>query len=453
MSTDVRDLLAEAERLFTRGQLDDARARFEDVLAGAGGDAELQAEALSDLAVMAASAGDLVEASDLAARALTSHPGHLPALEVLAHCEYAGDATATATPRSAVPRRLLYIVNHRTLTQAEVPIFRELGYEVFIPKVLPDEDPEFRSSAVTHEYDAALELSAAALAVLNAHDFYRGGWNPTVELILNREFAAVVVALSAYLTPFLEAVRSFHGLVVARAFGREHPHCYTELFGPATVPLLSAIAGRGDRFVFGQGYENLADIEAPPLRSRRHTITVPLPDRIFTHEGLWTGGGAAAVFICPGILDHAYYGERYADIKRDFGDLPHAIFGRQATPVPDPNVLPYLSDEGLIDLYARAPVFVYPSREARHVHYSPVEAMVVGAPVLYRRGALLDVLAEGADAPGACADTDEMRAKARALLAGDLRLAETIRASQGPIVGKLSRQLATRQWAEVLGTP
>jgi len=136
--------------------------------------------------------------------------------------------------------------------------------------------------------------------------------------------------------------------------------------------------------------------------------------------------------------------------KQKFGDLPHKIFGRQTERLNDPHILPYLPDHQLFELYAEAPVFVYPSTETRHIHYSPVEAMVVGTPVLYRRGALSDVLAGGADLAGACATTDEMRDKARRLLAGDRELADSIRATQGRIVDTFAVDLARKQWAEVL---
>ncbi|HWD73836.1 MAG TPA: hypothetical protein VG371_01770 [Solirubrobacteraceae bacterium] len=372
------DLLAEAERLFECGRVDEARQGFESLLSSADGDPWLEAEVLGDLAVMATYAGERAQAVDLASQALERCPDHLPALEVLAYCEPARGLRAGPADATNRPKRLLYNVNHRTLGQAEVPIFRELGYEVFIPKVVPGDDPEFRSHELTYEHDASLTCSAATLAVLNHHDFYRAAaWTPTVKMIVNREFDVVVVALSAYLTPLAEAVTNFAGLVVARAFGREHPYRYTDHFTEQSrLSLLSAMEDMGDRFVFGQGYDNLAEIENAPLRTRRHTITVPLPERIFEAGDTWTGDGTAAIFICPGILDHVYYRERYDEIKRDFGDLPHAIFGRQATPVADPDVLPYLTDAGLGELYAQAPVFVYPSREARHVHYSPIEAMV-----------------------------------------------------------------------------
>ena len=95
-------------------------------------------------------------------------------------------------------RRLLWIVNHKTLLQAEVPILRSLGWEVFVPKILPEHDPGFRSAATSHEFDAALRLPPATLAVLNRHDFIQQGWSPTVAEIVNRNFNVVVTHFSYY---------------------------------------------------------------------------------------------------------------------------------------------------------------------------------------------------------------------------------------------------------------
>jgi hypothetical protein len=347
-------------------------------------------------------------------------------------------------------RRLLWIVNHKTLMPAEVPILRSLGWEVFVPKVIPDHDPGFRSAAVTWEYDAALDLPRATLAVLNRHNFYERDWAPTVEDIINTRFDAVVTHFSYYVTALSEAARKFHGTVVARAFGREHPRRYTEFAEMAVRPgVMAELMALGDRFVFGQGYANLAEIEDAPLPQRARTITVPLPDWLYRHRGTWQGGGAKAIFLCPSIAPGNYYSGVYEGIKRDFGDLPHAIFGRQAMPVDDPAILPYLTDDELLALFRSAPVFVYPSDEPRHIHYSPLEAIIVGTPVLYRRGALTDAIA-GAPLPGACADTAEMHEKARRLLGGDRDLAEAIRASQGRILDAFAPDLAREQWAAAL---
>ena len=140
----------------------------------------------------------------------------------------------------------------------------------------------------------------------------------------------------------------------------------------------------------------------------------------------------------------------YEGIKRDFGDLPHVIFGRQNIEIADPAVLPYLTDAELIELYRTAPVFCYPHTEPRHLHYSPLEAVILGTPTLYLRGALMDTLLGGADLPAACADTAEMAAKARRLIGGDAALAEAIRSTQGRVLDAFDTDLARRQWAAAL---
>src|SRR3954447_14780412 len=127
------------------------------------------------------------------------------------------------------PRRLIWIVNHRTLLPAEIPIFLELGYEVFIPKVVPD-DPDMRSMLVTYEYDHTLSLPPDVLEALNRHSFYTDAWPPELTALLNEHFDVVVAAITWYITPMVEAARHFDGTIVGRVFGREDPRSFTEFF-------------------------------------------------------------------------------------------------------------------------------------------------------------------------------------------------------------------------------
>jgi hypothetical protein len=347
-------------------------------------------------------------------------------------------------------RRILWIVNHKTLMSGEVPLLRSLGFEMFVPKVVPIHDRSFRSAGVTHDYDAALDLAPAALRVLNHENFFERCWAPTVTQIINRYFDVIVCHFTYYTTPLREAALKFQGLLIARAFGREHPRTYSEFQTWVPHPsLLEDIRSLGRRFIFAQAYDNLAEIEEFPLRSRAHTITVPLPKFTFKAANTWTGSGSNALFLCPAIGDNGHYKGIYLAIKRDFGDLPHVIFGSQIGPVRDPAVLPYLSDDALVDLYKSTPVFIYPSSEPRHLHYSPLEAMVVGAPVLYLEGGLIDRLA-GARLPGACANVLEMKMKARRLIEGDRVLAETIQSNQTRVLETFAPEVVRRQWAAAL---
>ena len=353
------------------------------------------------------------------------------------------------------PPRLMWIVNHKTLLPAEVPILRNLGYEVFIPKTVPT-DEAYRSGVVTYDYDCSLTISKRALDILNSQDFYGRpwlyrNWSPTLRQIINDNFDVVISTVSSFVSPLREAVRHFDGLVVARTFGLTNGHTYESLLTWLGYPdLPDDMARRGSRYVFGQGYSNLAEIEPAGLGANAHTVTVPLPDSFFEASNTWTGQGDKAVLVCPGILETGYYRDVYTTIKKDFGDLPHVIFGRQSLQLGDPAVLPYLTDSQLLELYQQTPVFIYPSVETRHIHYSPIEAMVVGAPVLYRTGSLSDMLNDGAPSAGACASNAEMHHKASRLIQGDQALADAIRAGQGPIVDSFRVDLARRQWEELL---
>jgi hypothetical protein len=346
-------------------------------------------------------------------------------------------------------RRVIFVVNHKTLVPAEVPILRSLGYSVFIPKRVPNV-PDYRSAVVEYGYDGELKIPDEALAILNLHHFYEREWSPTLTLILNSYFDVLVASVSAYTAPLFEAVRKFSGGVVARVFGRENPARYTSLFemsGDAT--LLERVKAMGNRFIFGQGFDNLSEIEDFRLADRARMLTVAVPEFVWKRRGSWTGGEQKVLLLCPNIRDSSYYGAIYSELKAAFGTLPHSIFGRQNIHPGDAAVLPYMTDTELLDLYGRAMVFAYPSIEPRHVHYSPIEAMIVGTPVLYRRGGMLDHLA-GRRLPGCCDSNEEMREKTWQLLSGDKKLQSAIQKSQEKITEKFSTDLAQREWAHAL---
>jgi len=345
--------------------------------------------------------------------------------------------------------RLIWVVNHKTLLPAEVPILRSLGYAVYVPKRVPNV-PEYRSAVVEYSYDADLKIPDDVLAILNFHRFYEREWSPTLTSILNKYFDVLVSSVSVFTTPLFEAIRKFKGGVVARVFGRENPARYTSFFEMSgDMTLLDGVKAMGNRFVFGQGFDNLAEIEDLRLLQRARTLTVSVPEFVWERRGSWKGGEKKVLLLCPNIRDSKYYGGIYSELKAIFKGVPHAIFGRQNIPPDDAVVLPYMTDAELLDLYGRVCVFAYPSIEPRHVHYSPIEAMIVGTPVLYRSGGMLDHLA-GQRLPACCDSKEEIRERALRLLSGDTRLEVAIRESQEKIIEKFSTDLVRAEWAEVL---
>ena len=347
-------------------------------------------------------------------------------------------------------KRCLWIVNHKTLMPIECNLLRSFGYEVYSPKIIPN-DPGYRSAVVDYSWDSTLSLDPYIIEYLNRHSFYDDTWSATLTDILNENFQLLITSWSGYTTPLFEAIRKFKGATVARVFGRENPARYSD-FIPLAIdaPILFDRIERGaSKFWFGQAFDNLCEIEHPVIAAKALNLPVGLPGDFFEHENTWIGDSEKALFLCPNIVDSAYYGNIYNNIVQDFNLLPMQIFGRQIKRPDDDRVLPYMSDSDLYSLYQHARLMIYPSIEPRHLHYSPLEAMIIGTPVIYKDGGLLERLA-GTALPGQGSTAEEMNEKARRILNGDQDFIDAVRDSQKIILEKLSDASVHQQWVDAL---
>jgi hypothetical protein len=332
----------------------------------------------------------------------------------------------------------------------ELSLLRSFGYEVYSPKIIPN-DPGYRSAVVDYSWDSTLSLDPYIIDYLNRHSFYDETWSATLTDILNENFQLLITSWSGYTTPLFEAIRKFNGATVARVFGRENPARYSD-FIPLAIdaPILIDRIERGaSKFWFGQAFDNLCEIEHPAIQAKALNLPVGLPGDFFEYEDTWIGDSQKALFLCPNIVDSAYYGNIYNNIVNDFKLLPMQIFGRQIKSPDDDRVLPYMPDADLYSLYQHARLMIYPSVEPRHLHYSPLEAMIIGTPVIYKDGGLLERLA-GSALPGQCGTAEEMNEKAKRILGGDQKLIDAIRSSQKVILEKLSDRSVHQQWVDAL---
>jgi glycosyltransferase involved in cell wall biosynthesis len=223
------------------------------------------------------------------------------------------------------------------------------------------------------------------------------------------------------------------------------------LDGPNGQLAATAIRSLGSRFAFLHAYDAIAEPEEPIFRDRGQRVIAPLPDELFASSGSWRGSEAFILFHCGSILDSLYYFEQYKFLKSSFGDLPHKVFGPQESRTNDPHVLPWMSEAGLRDVFARGRVFAYTSREPRHLHFTPLEAMAIGMPVVYFNDSLLAQIVEGDD-PGACASVAEMHEKLARLVGGDMKLAEMIARRQHEVPAQFRQRVARDEWREVFKT-
>ena len=333
-------------------------------------------------------------------------------------------------------KRILWLINHKTLIKAEAKLISSLGYEIFIPKIIPETG--FRSGSTTFEFDRQLTILPDELAALNEFNFYREEWTDKIKSIINQRFAI------AFVRPFtsiklIECLRHFTGHVALRGFGNENHDSYTRFLarsgGEEIFPLIEK---RGNRFSFAVGYEQLTAAEPPFLVDRAIYLPISMPAEFNAYEGIWQGKQQRFLTIIPDIKESPIATAAYEQVKSHFAEVPHVIAGAQSKRVDDPNVIGFVSDDELIGLYQESAAYFSPSRNIRHILYSPIEAAIIGQPIVCFTGTLLSHIM-GASCHGCATSPAEAARLLQRLIAGDGELVRKIQTSQQKLVEAFSQ--------------
>ena len=276
-------------------------------------------------------------------------------------------------------RRVLWILNHTTLLEWQVPMLRELGFEVYVPKKLPV-GPNSRTATVTDAHDRSLSIPSADLEHLNTVNFYDSPLDAQTARIINRHFGNCI---SASIYPGLYYIlKAFTGRIFMRAFGHAGAIDYEE--ATATIPkdslesgsffhfrqearklfhsvlnrrrVAARVAFRNTvmmemyacrhRIYLAAAYREIIDNERAFLKARSLYLPLALPPSIMRTRHSWNPEDNRVLFICPNIDQIDYYRRIYLQFKEELGHFPYCIAGRQdlnGVNVPlttrDPNIL------------------------------------------------------------------------------------------------------------------
>ncbi|MPN12181.1 hypothetical protein SDC9_159493 [bioreactor metagenome] len=244
-----------------------------------------------------------------------------------------------------------------------------------------------------------------------------------------------------------ELVDKFTGRLLLRVFGLAGSYSYSALL--SALELRYIAEGRtqaAEKLWLAQAYPHLAEIEEQWLKDKAVTLPLGLPQSTLINKESWLGQDRRILFVCPRIKSSpAYYGAIYEQFKAAFGEFPHIIAGKQPVPVSDENVAGFVTDQCFHAWLKNCRVMFYHSREPRHLHYHPIEAMAFGMPVIYMKGGMLEKLAEG-DQPGACETLDEAKEKVTRALEGDLNFIKAVKLSEKSILNKFKLDHTFPQW-------
>jgi len=347
-------------------------------------------------------------------------------------------------------KRILWLINHRTMIEFEPDLLESLGFEVYIPKLFPS-TLEFRSLKITYDYDSKLTIPQDVLELLNNFNFYSTKITPGIRNIMNTFFSVVIVNTPHFI--FSQIIRNFNGIIILRAVGRlglekdlSYGHVYESILG-SSFP--DAIKSLGHRFYFGIITRGIELIEPDYFRERSLYLPTGLPERFILSGDSWNGNDPRLLLYCPLINKIDYFSHVYKQFNKDFKGIPHLITGLQiADNINDPAVIGVLKREEFDQLLSNIRVMYYHSQEPRHHFDHPLEAIALGMPVIFMKSGNFGHIHTGIDQPGECSNVAEARKKIKRLLSGDMEFAEEIRSQQKGLLRRYTKEYCLSKWRE-----
>lgn len=338
-------------------------------------------------------------------------------------------------------KRIFWLFNHTSLRNFELPLLRDMGYEIYCPKHFTVEFGDY-SASVTYDYDKDLTISPEDLRTLNDADLYNG-FSPEIMAIINRWFDIAFV--TNMVKPLRDLAFGYKGVLVLHTFGWIGNISSTDFIKVlAGYGLLSALEKMGERFWFAPTYAHLTEIESPFMQNR--SVYLPIGMKDVTLQRTWQGGDPRFLFVCPKIQTNPYYNGIYRQFQRDFGKMPHVIGGAQPQPVEnDSTVTGFLPAEEYAWQMDHLCAMYYHCTEMYHLQYHPLEAIRRGMPVVFMAGGMLDKLG-GKNLPGRCKNVQEAKNLLRRLSNGDRKLIQTITSSQPILLDKFSLDYCKPFW-------
>ncbi|ANY65367.1 hypothetical protein BBD42_01935 [Paenibacillus sp. BIHB 4019] len=348
-------------------------------------------------------------------------------------------------------RRLLWLLNHDTLSKFELPLIKNLGFEIYTPKSTIKEILQ-SSGSITFEYDHTLTIPEEDLKLLNEYDFFSTTNMPLyIKKIINEHFHTAITYTDTAFVLLRKLIHNFNGEIFFRAFGVGPSKFknYTDLinfyFTENDHHKLKQIS---KRFWFSQCYSNLLEIEDDFYKKNAVYMPLGLPNEFYEIENEWIGNQDKILFFCTRIKYIAESEKVYNQFKKDFSGFDYIIAGNQPVPVDDEKVTGFLEREQLNELYKNCKVMYYHSTHPRHLHYHPLEAMIAGMPVVYMEGSLLSNLAKDTQQAGCCNNIKEARMKIKKIIGGDKELINNIINDQKGILHKFSYEYNKLLWEQ-----
>jgi hypothetical protein len=338
--------------------------------------------------------------------------------------------------------RILWLLNHTTAREFELPILRQLGFEVYAPKLYPY---GIRSASVDFSYDCHLTISSNEIDALNEFNFHSEVWPERITAIVNSNFEMAIVSAQEIL--YNSVLKFFRHTILLRAYGiARRGASYGEWFSKSmSAGHKHRVYGAQDRLFFAEAYSHLHTFESVPYRSRAIFLPIGLPHGVLRRRDTYKRACSDLIIVLPDLESDAPSKMSYGDIKKHFRGIRKIILGSQFVPVDDPEVKGFLPTAEFDQYMKTSALMFYQSTVPHHLHYHPLEAMCYGMPVLCLKGGMIPTVFDQ-NSPAICDSYQEARKKILRIISGDDRLVGEIRSGQRKVIDQLTPEACLPIW-------
>jgi hypothetical protein len=326
-------------------------------------------------------------------------------------------------------KNILYILNHKTLIDFEVPILIKNDYGVLISKndnLLPLGNSSHLNSSM---YDYSLNIDKNNVDILNNIDWYSNKCiSQEIIDILNTNFKYIIITLLTSGDLLTQLCSKFNGIIFYRFFGMEDVKRYKNYC--IAHPKIKYFFSYPEIYNFEKSFDNFFN------ESNSYIIPLGVPDNIIKYKNTYNPIINKICFICSKINICLYYTNIYTNFITNFKDkYDYILLGKDNETLNDNNKLNNLNDENYYKKISECKLMYYSSIEPRHLHYHPLESIVIGIPIIFYNESLLSSYLN--NSPGKCNNINEVYNKIDKILNNDTEFINSIINEQNKVISIL----------------
>lgn len=326
---------------------------------------------------------------------------------------------------------ILYLLNHKTLTDFEVPLLVKKGYGVYLPKKYNSLAKENSINYATVSfYDNFLHIQPNVIIELNSIDWFSNVLlSPHIITLINENFKCIFITLLTKAPLLNQLIAQFTGTIYYRFFGLDGNKSYYGLINGHVSPKV--------KYIFS--YPEIYHFEKIKFFNDLNSYIIPLGlsnSKIEQLHNTYNRTRDDVAFVCSRISKCPYYGGIYKRFIANFKDIKYIIYGKDNEAVTnDKCIVNNLPDDTFYTSIAECSCIYYHAIEPRHLHYHPLEAIVIGIPIIFHRESLLSSYLH--ESVGKCDSIEEAILKIKRIVSNDKLFIEALLREQNKAYHKL----------------